>query len=379
MTNDRLGVALIGYSFMGRAHSNAWRNVSAFYPAVPPVRQQVVVGRDAVRVKQAALQHGWAESATDWRAVLQRDDIAIVDICTPGHLHAPVAIAALEAGKHVLIEKPLANTLPEAQDIVAAAADARRRGVHAMVGFNYRRVPALALARRLLREGRIGRVRQVRLSYLQDWLVDPAAPMTWRLRRDEAGSGALGDLGAHAVDQAVWLLGDPIRSVTGHLHTFVTERSGPDGLEQVSVDDAAWATAYTGSGAVISLEVSRMATGRKNALQIEVYGSTGGLRFDLESLNELWVSDESDPAEARGWTRVLVTEPEHDYLRAWWPPGHILGWDHTFTSQAADFLAAVAAGRPPEPSVEDGLAVQAVLDAIGTSAAAGGRLVTLGP
>ena len=369
-----LGVAVVGYSFMGKAHSNAWRNVGAFHPECPPVRQQVLVGRDPSAVKEAADRYGWAESATDWRAVIERDDIDVVDICTPGHLHHDIALAALGAGKHVLVEKPLANSLAEAGAMVAAADAAARRGVLGMVGFNYRRVPALALARELIAAGRIGEVRQVRAAYLQDWLADASAPMTWRLRRETAGSGALGDLGSHVVDQVQTLLGSPVISAAGHLHTFVTDRTGDGGVEPVTVDDAAWATLGTASGAVASIEVSRMATGRKNGLTIEVYGTGGSLSFDLERLNELHVQDELGGPLA-GQRRVLVTEETHPYLSAWWPPGHTLGWDHTFTSQAADFLTAVATGTPPSPSFAEGLAVQRVLAAIEQSAAGSGARV----
>lgn len=367
-----LGVAVVGYAFMGKAHSNAWRNVGAFYPDVPRVRQQVLVGRDRSGVEEAARRYGWADTATDWAEVLTREDVDIVDICTPGHLHAELAVQALEAGKHVLVEKPLANSVAESEQMVAAAAEAGARGVRSMIGFNYRRVPALALARSLIREGRIGPIRQVRLSYLQDWLADPLAPMTWRLRKEHAGSGALGDLGSHAVDQLHHLLGERVCAVTGTLHTFVRERMGSDGIEPVSVDDAAWATLHTPSGVVASLEVSRMATGRKNSLRIEVYGTTGSIGFDLEALNELQVDERGRAGGTSGSTRVLVTEAEHDYLGAWWPPGHILGWDHTFTSQAADFLATIAAGSCPSPSFADGLAVQRVLAGIEGSAAGGG-------
>lgn len=363
-----LGVAVIGYAFMGRAHSNAWRNVGAFYPDSPAVAQRVLVGRDESNVKQAAGQLGWAEWATDWRAVIARDDIHIVDVCTPGHLHAEVAQAALEAGKHVLVEKPLTNTVAESEQLVDLASTSSGTS---MVGFNYRRVPALAWARSLIAEGRIGAVREVRAAYLQDWLADPAAPMTWRLRAEEAGSGALGDLGSHVVDQIQSLLGEPVTWVNGRLQTFVPERTGPDGPEAVTVDDAAWATLGTASGAVASLEVSRMAYGRKNGLTIEVYGDHGSLSFDLERLNELTLDTGSGP------TRVLVTEPDHPYLKAWWPAGHVLGWDHTFTSQAADFLAAIATGKRPSPSFTEGLAVQRVLGAIADSAAADGRRVDI--
>jgi predicted dehydrogenase len=336
----------------------------------------VLVGRDPSQVKEAAGRFGWAESTTDWRAVIERDDIDVVDVCTPGHLHAEIALAALEAGKHVLVEKPLANTVAESEALVAAAVAARARGVQSMVGFNYRRVPALALARSLIRDGRIGQVRQLRLSYLQDWLADDTAPMTWRLRRESAGTGALGDLGSHAVDQLHYLVGEPVTAVNATLRTFVTDRPGENGPEPVTVDDACWATLQLGSGAVASLEVSRMATGRKNSLDIEVYGTHGSLAFSLENLNELRV-DEADGSGLRGARRVLVTETDHPYLSAWWPPGHVLGWDHTFTSQAADFLSAIAAGQTPRASFEDGLAVQRVLEAVTTSAGGGGAGVAL--
>jgi predicted dehydrogenase len=344
---------VVGYSFMGKAHSHAWRNVGAFFD-VPAICQQVLVGRDDRAVKEAATRYGWAEAVTDWRALIDRDDIDIVDVCTPGNSHAEIAIAALEAGKHVLVEKPLANSVAEGEAMVEAAASAAARGVRSMVGFNYRRVPALALARDLIATGRIGAVREVRAAYLQDWLADDAAPMTWRLRRESAGSGALGDLGSHVIDQVRFLLGEEVTSASGQLRTFVTERAGDEGPEPVTVDDAAWATLTTESGAVASLEVSRMATGRKNGLTIEVYGSRGSLSFDLERLNELQVNSE----------RVLVTEADHPYVGAWWPPGHVLGWDSTFLAQAADFLSAIDSGTPPSPSFADGLAVQRVLAAI---------------
>ncbi len=373
MAQRPLGVALIGSAFMGKAHSNAWRNVRAFYPDVPDVRQQVLVARDPVATKDLAARYGWAEAATDWRTVVDRDDVDIVDVCLPGHLHAEVAIAALEAGKHVLVEKPLANTVAEAEKMLVAARAAGERGVASMVGFNYRRVPALAMARDLVAAGSLGDVRQVKIAYLQDWLADAGAPMTWRMRKETAGSGALGDLASHAVDQVRFLLGQDVVSVSGSVETFVRERAGDDGPEEVTVDDAAWATLRTSGGAVASLEVSRMATGRKNSLSIEVYGSAGALAFDLEALNELSVC--TDPAA--GFTRRLVTESDQPYVGAWWPPGHILGWDHTFTSQAADFLTAIASGSEPIPSFADGLAVQRVLAAVQESGARSGQRIDL--
>ncbi|MFF1883173.1 Gfo/Idh/MocA family protein [Pseudarthrobacter sp. NPDC058196] len=363
-----LGVAAIGYAFMGKAHSNAWRNVASFFD-VPAFEQKVLVGRDASAVAEAAAAYGWAESATDWRTVMERDDIDIVDICAPGWMHAEIAIAALEAGKHVLVEKPLANTLAEAELMTAAAAKARARGVQSMIGFNYRRVPALALAKELIAEGRLGTVRHVRAAYLQDWLADAQAPMTWRLRKETAGSGALGDIASHAIDQVLFLLGDQVSEVSGRLHTFVDRRPGAAGTEEVTVDDAAWATLSLTSGAVASVEVSRVATGRKNSLQIEVYGEKGSLLFDLENLNELGFLDATLPVREQGFRRILVNEPEHPYLEAWWPQGHIIGWEHTFTHQVRDFLLAVRDGTQPSPSFEEGLNVQYVLDAVEESAA----------
>ena len=376
-SSSPLRVALIGYAFMGRAHSNAWATVGSFFE-VPAFEQRVLVGRDAAGVAAAATAFGWSESATDWREVIARDDIDIVDICVPGHLHAEIALAALAAGKHVLVEKPLANTLAEAEAMADAAADASARGVVSMVGFNYRRMPALALARRIIADGRLGEIRQVRASYLQDWLVEAAAPMTWRLRRETAGSGALGDLASHAVDQLQFLLGERVTEVSARTHTFVTERPGADGPEAVTVDDAVWATLAFGSGVRGSLEVSRVATGCKNALTIELFGSTGALRFDLEELNELWFLDATESIETRGFRRILVTEPEHPYLAAWWPQGHVLGWEHSFVHEVRDFLAAIDSATPATPSFADGLAVQRVLTAIEVSAEATGTNVIVG-
>ncbi|WAH97309.1 Gfo/Idh/MocA family protein [Arthrobacter sp. MMS18-M83] len=369
-----LRVAAIGYAFMGKAHSNAWRNAASFFD-VPAFEQKVLVGRDARQVAEAAAKYGWAETATDWREVIARDDIDIVDICTPGWMHAEIAIAALEAGKHVLVEKPLANTLAEAEAMAAAARTARERGVHSMIGFNYRRVPALALAKELIAEGRLGTVRHVRAAYLQDWLADPDSPMTWRLSKETAGSGALGDIASHAIDQVLFLLGDSVTEVSGRLHTFVTSRPGADGPEHVTVDDAAWATLTLGSGAIASVEASRMATGQKNSLKLEVYGDKGALLFDLEKLNELAFLDSTIPVREQGFSRILVTEPEHPYMNAWWPQGHIIGWEHTFTHEIRDFLIAIGNGTEPSPSFDDGLSVQRILAAIEESSAAKSSLI----
>jgi predicted dehydrogenase len=374
-----LGVAAIGYAFMGQAHSNAWRSVANHFD-VPAFEQKVLVGRHAAAVATAAAKYGWSESATDWRSVLERDDIDIVDICAPGWLHAEIATAALAAGKHVLVEKPLANSVAESEAMVAAAQSARAEGVRSMVGFTYRRIPALALARQLIAEGKLGTVRQVRASYLQDWLADESAPMTWRLRKETAGSGAVGDIASHAIDQVQFLLADTVTEASGRLHTFTSERPGPDGPEAVTVDDAAWATLSLAGGAVASVDVSRVALGQKNALRVEVYGTSGSITFNLENPNELFFLDGSEPIEVQGFRRILVTEPEHPYIAGWWPQGHVIGWEHSFTHQIRDFLLAIRNGTDPSPSFEEGLGVQRVLAAIEASSAAGGAtLPVVGP
>ncbi|GAA2459841.1 Gfo/Idh/MocA family protein [Streptomyces lavendulocolor] len=375
-----LGIGMVGYAFMGAAHSQGWRTVGRVFDL--PLRPVLaaVCGRDATAVRAAADRHGWAATETDWRELVARDDVDVVDVCTPGDSHAEIAVAALEAGKHVLCEKPLANTVAEAEAMAAAAARARARGQAAMVGFNYRRVPAMAYARELVADGRLGALRHVRLTYLQDWLVDPDFPLTWRLEREHAGSGALGDLGAHIVDLAQYLAGEPIVGVSALTETFVRERplpagapaglsaSGGAGRGTVTVDDAALFTGRLASGALVSFEATRMAAGRKNALRLEINGARGSLTFDLERLNELSFYDGGEPARSAGFRRILVTEPDHPYLEAWWPPGHALGYEHTFAHQARDLVHAIASGAEPVPSFADGLRVQRVLAAVEESA-----------
>jgi predicted dehydrogenase len=365
---------MVGYAFMGRAHSQAWRTVDRVFDLPLRPRLAAICGRDEAATAAAASRLGWAAAETDWRALIARDDVQLIDIAAPGGLHAPIAIAALRAGKHVLCEKPLANTLAEAELMSAAADAAFPSGARAMVGFNYRRVPAIALARQLVEQGRIGTLRHVRAVYLQDWLVDPDSPLTWRMQADQAGSGALGDLGAHIVDLARFLTGDEIAGVSAVSATFVEERPLVDGAGagRVTVDDAVVFSARFASGALGSFEATRYAAGRKNGLRIELNGSSGSLAFDLERLNELefYDGDDTDGGSTAGFRRILVTEPEHPYLSGWWPPGHTLGWEHTFTNQARDLLTAIADGGQPAPSFGDGLAVQRVLDAAARSAAA---------
>ncbi|MEU6982380.1 Gfo/Idh/MocA family oxidoreductase [Streptomyces sp. NPDC046324] len=380
-TAPSLGIGMVGYAFMGAAHSQGWRTAGRVFDL--PLRPVLaaVAGRDRAAVRAAAAKHGWAAAETDWRALVARDDVQLVDVCTPGDSHAEIAIAALEAGKHVLCEKPLANSVAEAEAMVAAAAAAAARGQVAMVGFNYRRVPAIAYARGLIAEGRLGDLRHVRVTYLQDWLVDPGFPLTWRLEREHAGSGALGDLGAHAVDLAQYLAGELLVGVSALTETFVRERpllagvsAGLSGAATggaygaVTVDDAALFTGRLASGALASFEATRMAAGRKNALRLEINGERGSLAFDLERLNELSFHDHTEPAASAGFRRILVTEPDHPYLEGWWPPGHALGYEHTFVHQARDLVLAIASGTAPAPTFADGLQVQRVLAAVEESA-----------
>lgn len=376
-----LGVGMVGYAFMGAAHSQGWRTAGRVFDLPMRPVLAAVAGRDPAAVRAAADRHGWAAAETDWRALVARDDVQLVDVCTPGDSHAEIAVAALEAGKHVLCEKPLANSVAEAEAMVAAAEAAAARGQVAMVGFNYRRVPAIAYARRLITQGRLGALRHVRVSYLQDWLVDPDFPLTWRLEREHAGSGALGDLGAHAVDLAQHLTGELLVGVSALTETFVRERPRLAGVSAglagaavdgaygaVTVDDAALFTGRLASGALASFEATRMAAGRKNALRLEINGEKGSLAFDLERLNELSFHDHTEPAVSAGFRRILVTEPDHPYLEGWWPPGHALGYEHTFVHQARDLVLAVASGTAPAPSFADGLQVQRVLAAVEESA-----------
>jgi predicted dehydrogenase len=379
-----LGVGMVGYAFMGAVHSQAWRTAGHFFDLPCTPAMTALCGRDQVAVTAAAERMGWASIETDWKQLVTRDDIQLVDVCTPGDSHAEIAIAALEAGKHVLCEKPLANTVAEAEAMVEAAVAAEARGVLSMVAFNYRRVPAVALARRLVAEGRIGTVRHVRAQYLQDWIVDPEFPLVWRLRRERAGSGALGDIGAHIIDLAQHVAGSSITGVSGLLDTFVRERplpeastglaaSGASGTGEVTVDDAALFLARFDSGALGSFEATRFATGRKNAMRLEINGSDGSLAFDFESMNELSFYDGSEDPDTAGFRRILVTEPTHPYTKAWWPPGHGLGYEHTFTHEVVDLVTDLGSGRAPSPSFADGLQVQRVLAAVEASAAGHSR------
>lgn len=380
-TTPPLRIAMIGTGFMGRMHSQAWNTAPRFFELPFAPQLALLVGRRSDVTADAAARWGWSDHSLDWREAVERDDIDAIDICTPGDTHEEIALAALAAGKHVLCEKPLANTVAEAERMTAAGLEASERdGVVSMCGFSYRRTPALALARQLIADGRIGEIRHVRAQYLQDWLSDPDSPHTWRLDRERAGSGALGDIGAHSIDTAQWLAGQRISAVSATLRTFVDSRprrSSVEGLGgsaadasdrlPVTVDDAAAFTARFDGGALGVFEATRMATGRRNANRIEINGDRGSIAFDFERMNELEVYDAADDV-AQGFRRVQVTEAQHPYAGAWWPAGHGLGYEHLFTHQAVDFVRAVAGEPTGSPGFAEAAQVQRVLAAVETSA-----------
>lgn len=359
-----VNVALIGYAFMGKAHSNAYRQVTAFFSSRLEPRMKVLCGRNPKNVQEAAQKYGWQETATDWRKVVRRKDIDIVDISTPGDSHAEIAIEAAKAGKVVFCEKPLANTLKEAEKMLAAV---KKAGVLHMICHNYRRAPAVMLARQLVDQGKLGTIYHYRGTYLQDWIVDPNFPLVWRLEKDRAGSGALGDIASHSIDLARFLVGE-ITEVTAALKTFIKERPLPDNpkkVGKVTVDDAAAAVVRFENGALGTIEATRFATGRKNYNRFEINGSKGSVAFNLERLNELDVFLSSDPGPVQGFHNVIATEAaHHPYVKAWWPPGHIIGYEHTFTHTVYDLLEAMAANKLPTPNFEDGVQNQRVLEAM---------------
>ena len=360
-----LEVALLGYRFMGQAHANALARLPMFFPDAPDVERSVLVGRDESALQRAADRLGFESIATDWADVI--DDADVFYNLGPNHLHAEPSIAALEAGTPVFCEKPLAATLSDAEAMTEAA---REAGVPAGCAFNYRFVPAIQYAKRLIDDGELGEVRVVRAHYLQDWLADPDAPWSWRNDAEVAGFGALGDIGSHSVDLARFLVADhagEIERVSGHLTTFIEERpvESEDDTRPVTVDDTYTAQAEFESGAVGTFEASQVVHGHKNDNSIEIHGTDGSLRFSLERLNELEVCT----GDARGYETILVTDEDDPYLEHWWPPGHVLGWEHTFVHENYEFLRAVASGGESGdyPTFEDGLAVQRVLEAIAAS------------
>ncbi|MFB9278400.1 Gfo/Idh/MocA family protein [Cohnella cellulosilytica] len=376
-----LNVALIGYNFMGKAHSYALDNTDFFFKnGVKPVKK-VIVGRTEHLVKQAADNFGWQEYATDWREVVNRGDIDVVDIATPTISHMEIAIAAAQAGKHVFCEKPLAMNAEEAKRMLDAARQAKV--VH-MLGHNYRRVPAIALAKKLIEDGRLGEIYHFRGVYLQDWLLDPNFPTSWKLDRKIAGSGPHGDLNAHIIDLARYLVGE-IDQVVGMDKTFIAQRpkvqvneqlSGnltaqgdQSQLQEVTVEDAAAFLAKFAGGALGTFEATRLAGGRKNHERIEINGSKGTLAFNFEAMNELEFWSKEDPVEIQGFRKILVTEDVHPYIGAWWPPGHIIGYENTFVNQFADFFNAINKGTGLTPDFHDGWMNNKVLDAVTRSIA----------
>ena len=358
---------MIGYKFMGRAHSNAWRQVDKFFRLKARPLLKVICGRDEKKVKAAAAQLGWRDYSTDWREVVRRPDIDVIDINTPNDTHAEIAIAAARAGKAVLCEKPLAMNVAECRRMLAAV---RKAHVTHMVCHNYRRVPAMALAKKIIEHGELGIIYHYRARYLQDWIVDPKFPLVWRLQKNLSGSGAHGDIHAHIIDLARFLVGE-FTEVSGLLHTFIKKRpleGRRRRLGRVTVDDTAMCLARFQNGAVGVLEATRFAPGRKNSIQIEINGSKGSLSFDFEEMNRLKFYRRGDPEAERGFRDILVTEPVHPYVGAWWPPGHLIGYEHTFVHTFADFLNAAASGKKVSPDFNDGLRNQQVLEAVERSA-----------
>jgi len=363
-----LHVGLVGHGFMGKAHSNAWRQAPRFFQLPADVVLRTICGRNARALKKSATQFGWKKYATDWRAVVNDPEIDIIDITTPNDSHCEIALAAAAAGKAILCEKPLALNATEAQHMTDAVRKAR---VVNMVCHNYRRLPALALAREMIAEGALGdRLFHYRARYAQDWIADPDFPLVWRLRSDTAGSGSLGDIGSHIIDLGRYLVGE-FREVCALSETFVKRRRLAGHRKRrarVTVDDAVSVLGRFRNGALASLEATRFAPGRRNGLTIEINGSGGSLVFDLEQMNRLQFYNMRDPEKGRGFRDIIVTESEHPYVGHWWPPGHLIGYEHSFVHTIADFVRAVAGQKNVAPNFADGLANQQVLAAIAESA-----------
>jgi predicted dehydrogenase len=371
-----LNVAMVGHAFMGRAHSNAYRQVNHFFDLPLVVVPAVVVGRDGERAAAAALKFGFERATTDLEAVLADPEIDVVDVATPNDSHAEIAMAALRAKKHVLCEKPLAMSLKQAR---AMAALAKKQRVRVGLWHNYRRAPATALAAQMIERGDIGEVRQVRAVYLQDWLADGKVPASWRTSKAACGSGAHGDLNAHLIDLTRALTGLEFEAVVGVQQTFTKRRpkASGKGTEAVDVDDAFCFLARFTNGAIGTYEATRTAPGRKNHNCIEISGSTGSIRWNLERMNELEVCTADGPPGSQGFRTILCMHEAHPYARQWWPDGHIVGYEHTFVHHVADFVRAVHDGTPFAPDFDDGVAVQAVLEAAERSVASG-RWATVG-
>ena len=368
-----IGIGMLGYAFMGRAHSNALRSIPFAIDPPPAIPRLVAVcGRDQAALTAMAARYGYEKAYTDWRDMLADDAVQLVDNGGPNDTHAEPSILAAEAGKHVFCEKPLARTAEEAKAMLDAVTKA---GVKHGVAFNYRFVPAIRQAKLLIDSGALGRIYHFRAMYLQEWILPHYnTPHLWRMDKKRAGTGAIGDLAAHIVDLGRYLVGE-MKSVSGLTRTFIEERPLPDGsgMAKVDVDDAFVATVEFANGAIGSLEGTRLAAGRKNYEVLEINGEKGSLRFNLERLNELevyWVDDE--PQTTQGFRNVMVTEGVHPWLSHWWPPGHIIGWEHTFIHELTHFLDSIVNDKPVAPvgaTFEDGYRAALVCDGILKSAA----------
>ncbi|HTQ09473.1 MAG TPA: Gfo/Idh/MocA family oxidoreductase [Fimbriimonadaceae bacterium] len=372
MAKKRLNVGLIGYQFMGKAHSNAYRQVGHFFDLPVEVGMHTLCGRNEAAVKDAAAKYGWKAVETDWRKVVADPDIDIVDISTPGNSHCEIAVAAAAAGKNVFCEKPIGNTLAEAEQMLQAV---KKAGVPHAVFHNYRKAPAVALAKRMIDQGKLGRIYHFRATYLQDWIADPNFPLVWRLDKKVAGSGAHGDINAHIIDLGRHLIGE-LGEVCGLLHTFVEQRPLAGEIDDklgakastqmgtVTVDDAAMFIGRFRNGTIGTFEASRFAVGRKNYNRFEINAEKGSLVFNLERMNELEYYNNEDPQGEHGFRVIQATDAAHPYAGHYWPVGHIIGYEHTFIDLVADALTAIAEGRNPSPSLEDGYENQRVLDAV---------------
>lgn len=374
-----IGVGMLGYAFMGKAHANGYKKMPyIFWPPAAVPQLVAIAGRNEAAVSEAARRFGFEKYYTDWRQMIQDPRIQIFDNTGPNNLHAEPCIAAAEAGKHILCEKPLGRTAAEAKSMLDAV---QKAGVKHQVAFNYRFVPAVRLARNLIEQGALGQIYHMRARYLQEWIMDPEFPMVWRLRKAVAGSGALGDLGSHIIDLARFLVGEP-KAVNALMKTFIKDRpDGQGGRATVDVDDAFVSLFEFENGAIGTFEASRFCLGRKNNNTFEINGSKGSIVFDLERMNELQVDLPGQALkEAQGFSDVLVSESYHPFWSVWWPHGHIIGWEHTFVHEINHFVDAIVNDRPVAPyaaTFEDGYRNAVICDAIAASSAERGAQVEI--
>ncbi len=377
MPKRTLNIGMIGYNFMGKAHSNAWRQAGKFFDLPADINLHTICGRTPKSVEAARQQLGWEKASTDWRAVVADPEIDVVDICTPNDSHCEIALEAARHGKAILCEKPLGMDVAQCEEMVSAVKKAR---VVNMICHNYRRIPAIALAKKMIENGDLGdRIYHYRARYAQDWIADPNFPLVWRLQAKIAGSGTHGDIDAHIIDLGRYLVGE-LKEVCGLMETFIKERplleeagaglgaKAGKKLGKVTVDDAvSWIGRFK-NGAIANLEATRFANGRKNHITLEINGSKGSLAFNFEDMNRLQYFNTEDPEDRRGFRDIIVTEGVHPYAGSWWPPGHIIGYEHTFVNTFADFVHAVVAGKSVQPTFADGMQNEKVLAAVEQSA-----------